>query len=145
MLSPAEMRACRHESGLTVPTLGVTWTNCVNSRIVLTRRDLAPGVSALETPRTQTCRPPAAQGAPGDAIVPFHGAHAPPPLADPASMAIRHLHVVMSPRLPYCGCPFVVRPDGVWGTVTEESPPHDAALSTPGAGAQRQRTAYAHG
>ena len=140
MLSPAEMRACRHESGLTVPTLGVTWTNCINSRIVLTRRDVAPPAAALE-PRTHSCRP--VQGAPGNAIIPFPDVHAPP--ADPASMALRHLHVVLSPRLPGCGCPFVVRPDGVWGCDEGAAHAGQRDLATPGSQSQRQRAAFAYG
>jgi DNA-repair protein XRCC3 len=87
--APWELGACGTPDGsMRVPALGLAWSSCVNTRLVLTRR----AASAL--------MPESAAVAPYD------------------SMWRRHLHVAFSPRLPMgAEAPFWVREEGVVGAV----------------------------
>jgi len=87
--APWELGACGTPDGsMRVPALGLAWSSCVNTRLVLTRRAAS-------------------------ALIPESGAGAPYD-----SMWRRHLHVAFSPRLPMgAEAPFWVREEGVVGAV----------------------------
>ncbi|KAK4759309.1 hypothetical protein SAY87_022440 [Trapa incisa] len=84
---------CLNSSGRRVsPALGLSWANCVNSRIFLSREE--------ELLVDQATGP--VHRSNGETSV--HGAR-----------AIRRLHVIFSPHLPYSSCEFMIAREGIRG------------------------------
>ncbi|KAI3801636.1 hypothetical protein L1987_29745 [Smallanthus sonchifolius] len=71
------------------PALGLSWANCVNSRVFLSRREVVEGVEN--------------QLPDGDCS------------GFDKKEKRRELHVVFAPHLPYSSCEFVIRKEGVFG------------------------------
>ncbi|KAM0020949.1 putative DNA recombination and repair protein, RecA [Helianthus debilis subsp. tardiflorus] len=71
------------------PALGLSWANCVNSRLFLSRREVIEGVE---------------NGLQGDDYGGFVNRR-----------QRRELHVVFAPHLPYLSCEYVIRKEGVFG------------------------------
>ncbi|KAI3811421.1 hypothetical protein L1987_21144 [Smallanthus sonchifolius] len=71
------------------PALGLSWANCVNSRVFLSRREV---VESVENGLSD-----------GD-----HSGYV-------DRRKRRELHVVFAPHLPYSSCEFVIRKEGVFG------------------------------
>ena len=99
-ISPMELAASRTPDGMVVPALGLAWASCVNTRLVLTRHRVATN------PNTNAARLGHEGGQQTD--------H-----ADEGSSCgtspTRRLHMVFSPRLQPCICPFQIREDGIAG------------------------------
>lgn len=90
--APWELNACRtNDDSIRVPSLGLAWGHCVNTRLLLTRR-------AVTT---------------GSAMVNVAFSSGAPPHCEPVSW-LRQMHVLWSPRLPAADVRFVVREDGVF-------------------------------
>ena len=89
-IDPWERQACGLPDGrgMRVPALGLAWAHCVNTRLLVTRRDMTMHLSCHE----------------GDPEA-LHRTH-----------TVRYLHVVWSPRLPHRSVRFEVREAGVFGT-----------------------------
>jgi len=96
-------------SSNTIPALGMSWSNCINSRFVLRRYEsLGSRLGA-----TSGVPARAAKGSNGGAPPP------PPPVAAPPSRFKRWVRVVKSPVLPQVSVPFSI---GMGGGVAEEVP-----------------------
>ena len=125
----ASLAAGSLHDGLRLPALGISWANCVNTRLLLSRRmgAVAPPAAPLHAPPHAPLHaaPPLA---PQLALAPH--AHWPPggapsgaPAGGPAATGadgyteetVRNLAVCWSPRLPYTSCRFEVHHDGVRG------------------------------
>ena len=123
-----------------LPALGVSWANCVNTRLLLSRRTRATAAAPPELALVPFLPPPHAaptHAAPPHAAPP-HAAYplapfaqwppggaptgAAPTGAQPtgdaergAEQTVRQLAICWSPRLPYTSCEFEVHHDGVRG------------------------------
>tara|TARA_B110001452_G_scaffold212316_1_gene182902 strand:+ start:135 stop:1100 length:966 start_codon:yes stop_codon:yes gene_type:complete len=86
-----------HE-GLRLPALGLSWANCVNTRILLSRR------SRLAAPASCDAQSPWSTEAPTGAL----------PVVE-AAETVRKLAVCWSPRLPHASVRFEIHGDGVRG------------------------------
>jgi len=109
-----------HE-GLRLPALGLSWANCVNTRLLLSRRTRSAALPAPPHAVPSTAMPlglpPGAQEPTGDAPTGVASIGMQPAVGEDgcAEQTVRKLAVCWSPRLPYTSCQFEVRHDGVHG------------------------------
>lgn len=126
--APWELGACAlpDGGGCRVPSLGMAWGHCVNTRLVLTRREVAAAQPSAAVPRTPcTVADVATEGTrplgegldngqrrDSDAAWQEHAwqEHA---CAAPPTHWSRRLHVAWSPRLPARSIAYAVREEGV--------------------------------
>lgn len=118
--SPFELAASYGSDSVTLPALGLVWSSFVNTRILITRTEMAlaplapPAWPELSTALVNgRC-----DGVGGERNIKGYGEGRLTSDADgraPLMQAQRRLHIVLSPTLPPRSCDFEIRQEGVRG------------------------------